>query len=70
MKKLLSFALVAVLVASFVFGVMATSSQAKYGECYYKCGEGDDCKYYICCPPGQVAPDKGPSCTWTGSWCC
>ena len=66
MKKLFSLALVAVLVASFVFGVMATDSQAKQGECRYEC---QDIYWMRCCPPGQTSPASGPACVWTGYYC-
>jgi hypothetical protein len=66
MKRLFSVMLVAVLVASFVFGVMAADSQAKTHDCRYEC---QGIYWMRCCPPGQTSPDRGPSCTWTGYYC-
>lgn len=68
MKKLLSVILVAVLVASFVFTVMATDSQAKTGgDCYYEC---QGIYYMYCCPPGKIHIDGGGMyCTFTGWYC-
>ncbi|UCG62085.1 MAG: hypothetical protein JSV52_01980 [Candidatus Zixiibacteriota bacterium] len=69
MKKLLNMVLVAILVASFVFTVMATDSQAKVGGgCHYEC---QGIYWMECCPPGgQTSPDKGGiPCVWTGAYC-
>ncbi len=66
MKKLLSLVLVTVLVVSFMFGAMATTSQAGQGDCFYRC---DGIYWMKCCPGNFPTPTSGGNCVWTGTYC-
>lgn len=66
MKKLLSIALVFILAASFMLGVMASDSRAEEDRCHYKC---DGIYWMKCCPKGYLTPNTHGTCVWTGIYC-